>query len=76
MPVGKRHQDDIARRDAPALTGGKLDAAFTFRDQVKYADMTQMSHRAVRIEALRTDDAERRRKAGVEKHRAGQTHGA
>ena len=43
-------------------------------DQVKDADVAQMRHRRAGVVLLGADDAERRREAGVEKHRAGQAH--
>jgi hypothetical protein len=76
MLVRKRHQQDIAGRDDPALAGRQFDAALAGGDQAKDADMAQMRERTERVETLRADDAERRRKTGVEKYRSGQTHRA
>ncbi|MGB8397322.1 MAG: hypothetical protein WCE35_00795 [Bradyrhizobium sp.] len=76
MLVGKRHQQDIAGRDMPALAGRQFDAALAGRNQVENADMAQPRHRRALVEPPGADDAERGREARIQKHRPGQAHRA
>src|SRR5262245_18446955 len=70
--VGERQQQDVAGRHHSAVAGRDLDGAAAVRDQMKVSDVAQMRHRRALVVLLRTDDAERGGKTGVEKHRSGQ----
>jgi len=72
--VGKRQQQNVARRHGPLLPRRSLNGAAACGNQMEDRDVAEMRHRRDFVIALGADDAERLPEAGAEEHRPCQAH--